>query len=62
MFHCAFSMYARTAEAVPSGRRLTERPSRSSKVYICFSTTSVTSPTERTKSGVYSRTGVRSSR
>ena len=62
MFHCAFSMYARTADAVPSGRRLTERPSRSSNVYICFSTTSVTSPTDRTNSGVYSRTGVRSSR
>ena len=61
MFHCAFSMYARTADAVPSGRRLTERPSRSSNVYICFSTTSVTSPTDRTNSGVYSRTGVRSS-
>src|SRR5262245_49203578 len=55
-------MYARTADAVPSGRRLTERPSRSSKMYICFSTTSVTSPTERTNSNVYSSTGVRSSR
>jgi hypothetical protein len=41
---------------------LTLLPSRSSKVYICFSTTSVASPTERVKSGVYSRMGVRSSR
>ena len=55
-------MYARTAGAVPSGRMLTERPSRSSNVYICFSTTSVTSPTDRTNSGVYSRIGVRTSR
>ena len=55
-------MYARTAGAVPSGRMVTDRPSRSSNVYICFSTTSVTSPTERTNRGVYSRIGVRASR
>ncbi len=55
-------MNARTAGAVPSGRMLTERPSRSGNVYICFSTTSVTSPTPRTKSSVYSRIGVRTSR
>ena len=35
-----FSSMARTAPAVPSGRSVTERPPLSSKVYICFSTTS----------------------
>ena len=55
-------MYARTALAVFSGRMDTDWPSRSAKVYICFSTTSVSSPTERTRSGVYSRIGVRNSR
>jgi len=50
---------ARTAPAVPSGRSVMERPPLSSNVYICFSTTSVVSPTERRKSSVCSNTGVR---
>ena len=53
---------ARTAPAVPSGRRVIERPPLSSKVYICFSTTSVVSPTPRKNSSVCSNTGVRTSR
>ena len=50
---------ARTAPAVPSGRRVMDRPPLSSKVYICFSTTSVVSPTPRRNSSVCSNTGVR---
>ena len=44
--------------AVSSGRRVSERPPRSSKVYISFVTTSVDSPTPRAKTAVSSKTGV----
>ena len=54
-----FSSIARTAPAVPSGRSVIERPPLSVNVYICFSTTSVVSPTERSNSSVCSNTGVR---
>ena len=55
------SMAALSTEAVASGRMLTEEPDLSVKVYICFSTTSVSSPMPRRKSSVRSRTGVLSS-
>ncbi|MNG20636.1 hypothetical protein D3C84_1049080 [compost metagenome] len=46
--------------AVPSGRSVSESPFRLSvKEYISFSTMSVTSPMERTNSGVLSTIGVR---
>ena len=51
------SMNARITPAVPSGRSVTERPPRSSKVYISLLTTSVDSPTPRAKSVVSSNTG-----
>lgn len=47
------------APAVPSGRRVIERPPLSRKVYISFCTTSVVSPTPRENSSVCSNTGVR---
>ncbi len=50
---------ARTQLAVPSGRRVRESPLRSSKVYISFSTISVTSPMERLNSSVASTIGMR---
>ncbi len=43
--------------AVNSGRRVTESPLRSSKLYISFDTTSVVSPSERAKTAVGSITG-----
>ena len=49
---------ARTTGAVPSGRSVSERPPRSSKVYISFRTTSVLVPTPRTKTSVSSKVGV----
>src|SRR5215212_440553 len=52
------SMYARQTGAVPSGRRVIERPPLSSKVYISFCTTSVDSPTPRANSSVASNVGV----
>jgi hypothetical protein len=55
-------MAARTQLAVPSGRRLRLSPLLSGKLYISFSTMSVTSPMERLKSSVTSTRGVRISR
>ena len=52
-------MKARITGAVPSGRRVSELPLLSSKVYISFSTMSVLSPMERQKSSVFSTTGTR---
>jgi hypothetical protein len=52
------SMKARIRPAVSSGRSVSERPPRSSKVYISFVTTSVDSPTPREKTAVSSNTGV----
>ncbi len=49
-------------DAVPSGRSVMERPPLSSNVYISFCTTSVVSPTPRTKSSVCSNVGKRISR
>ncbi len=49
---------ARTTGAVPSGRRVRERPARSSNVYISLRTTSVLVPTPRTKTSVSSNVGV----
>ncbi len=54
-------MAARTQLAVASGRRLRLSPLRSVKVYISFSTMSVTSPMERLNSSVRSTMGTRSS-
>jgi hypothetical protein len=51
-------MKARISPAVSSGRRVSERPPRSSKVYISLVTTSVDSPTPREKTAVSSNTGV----
>ena len=53
------SCTARTQEAVPSGRRVSESPLRSAKVYISFSTMSVTSPMERLNRSVNSTIGMR---
>ena len=44
--------------AVPSGRSVSERPLRSSNVYISFWTTSEPAPDVRAKSSVSSKTGV----
>ena len=44
--------------AVPSGRSVSERPPRSSKVYISLCTTSEPSPEVRRKSAVSSKPGV----
>ena len=55
------SIYARMTPAVASGRMVIIRPLRSGKVNISFCTTSVSSPMDRLKRSVYSRTGVRSS-
>src|SRR5512147_1723845 len=52
-------MKARTTPAVPSGRSVIFFPSRSSKVYISFSTMSVEAPMLLAKSSVYSKTGTR---
>ena len=49
---------ARTTGAVPSGRRLSDRPEPSWKVYISFRTTSVLVPTPRTNTSVSSKVGV----
>ena len=54
-----FSTSARTTPAVFSGRSVSERPLRSGKVYISLWTMSVVSPTERAKSSVDSKIGVR---
>ena len=51
------SMALRSVPAVPSGRRVMERPPLSSKVYISFCTTSVVSPTDRLNSSVCSKVG-----
>ena len=56
------SMTARTMPAVASGRRVSDEPSRSSKVYISFETMSVSVPMPRAKRSVSSNTGVRISR
>ncbi len=48
-------------EAVASGRKVKDSPSRSRKVYISLPTMSVVSPMERAKSSVRSRTGMRTS-
>ncbi|CFN78708.1 Uncharacterised protein [Bordetella pertussis] len=57
------SMLARTMPAVISGRIVSESPlSASVKVYISFSTMSVTSPMPRANSLVCSSTGVRTLR
>ena len=50
-------MTARITPAVPSGRRVIERPPRSSNVYISLETTSVDSPTPRVNNSVSSKTG-----
>jgi hypothetical protein len=50
-------MTDRMTPAVPSGRRVTDRPPRSAKVYISLDTTSVDSPTPRANSAVSSNTG-----
>ena len=50
--------YALITGAVPSGRRVSERPFRSSNVYISFVTTSLVSPEVREKSSVASNPGV----
>ena len=55
------SITARTQPAVPSGRRVRLSPLRSVKVYISFSTMSVTSPMDRAKSSVRSTMGSRTS-
>jgi len=55
-------MQARTMPAVASGRSVSESPPRSSKVYISFSTMSVSSPIERLNSSVRSSSGRRISR
>ena len=52
-------MPARTTLAVFSGRSDRLSPLRSAKVYISFSTMSVTSPIERLNSSVRSSSGVR---
>ena len=52
-------MNARATPAVPSGRRVSDRPLRSAKVYISLPTMSVASPTERTNSSVGSSSGSR---
>jgi hypothetical protein len=52
-------MKARTTPAVPSGRSVIFFLSRSSKVYISFSTMSVEAPMLLAKSSVYSKTGTR---
>jgi hypothetical protein len=51
-------MNARISPAVSSGRRVSERPPRSVKVYISLETTSVDSPTPRAKTVVSSNVGV----
>ncbi len=43
--------------AVNSGRRVSDSPPLSSKLYISFDTTSVVSPSERAKTLVNSNTG-----
>jgi hypothetical protein len=53
------SIAERTMPAVASGRSAMLSPLRSSKTYISFSTMSVTSPSPRTKSAVYSTIGTR---
>ncbi len=62
MFVRLCSITARTIPAVASGRSVSERPSRSGKVYISFETMSVSAPIPRAKSSVPSNTGVRISR
>src|SRR5690348_12285428 len=52
------SRYARHTPAVPSGRRVSERPPWSSKVNISFCTMSVVSPTPRANRSVASKIGV----
>jgi hypothetical protein len=52
------SMYARQIGAVPSGRSVSERPLRSSNVYISFWTMSEPAPEVRANSSVSSKTGV----
>src|SRR5262245_64751299 len=52
------SMYARTIPAVASGRSVSERPPRSSNVYISFWTTSEPAPDVRANTSVSSKTGV----
>jgi hypothetical protein len=52
------STYARQIGAVPSGRSVSERPPRSSNVYISFWTMSLPAPAVRRKSSVSSKPGV----
>ena len=52
------STYARQTGAVPSGRRVIDRPPPSSNVYISLRTMSVASPTPRANRSVVSNTGV----
>src|SRR5262245_22339643 len=51
------SMYARTIPAVASGRSVSERPPRSSNVYISFWTTSEPAPDVRANTSLSSKTG-----
>ena len=51
-------MYARTTDAVPSGRSVSRSPPRSSNVYVSFSTMSVTSPMPRANTRASSNCGV----
>jgi hypothetical protein len=55
---CRCARYARTTGAVPSGRSVSERPPRSTKVYISLDTTSLDSPEVRVNSSVCSNVGV----
>src|ERR1700724_1190315 len=52
-------MYARTTDAVASGRNEIEDSSRSWKEYISLETTSVLAPIDRAKSSVCSKIGKR---
>ncbi len=52
-------MYARTTDAVASGRKLIDDSSRSSNEYISLETISVSRPTERANSSVGSKIGSR---
>jgi len=55
---CACVRYARTTDAVVSGRRVSDLPPLSSNVYISLVTTSEVSPDVRENSSVCSNVGV----
>jgi hypothetical protein len=55
-------MNARQMPAVYSGRKVSGSPPRSTKLYICFITTSDVSPEVRANTSVVSNTGVAISR